>query len=455
MRLLALIPPGTNSRCQYLELLRGAQLAGHQVFFEEVTLFLVEHQRRQAAKVAPQVLNDFRNAYARYLESVARARRADALFTIWLDPLTLLPWVEAGTGAQRRPASFLEVLNLPCYHWWLDAPFWAYEGRAVDLLASGRCRPALHRHIINNPATAEEMRRVLALERVIAQPYGVDTATFRPWPVEPEFDLTINAGPGDAPPTPLMLEQLRKDDPDTAAVRRDQAHRARPALVSTLRASRIADDHASDTLADAWLSAQLSNPDRAMTEKFDLALAAAPGAAPFAALASPAHAAAWTSATAALRTIESWQRAFISTWLSQRCRCLLIGAIAQDWTPKGWPIKGESAGNVAYHELSLLHSRAKVGLNVMRYQDDAGLNPKALEVAASGTPLLQRRRLGFESTFEDTREAFAFDTPAQALETLRALLADPDRRRAVSQAALARIHAEHTWEHKSARLLAE
>ncbi len=436
MRLLALVPPGTNSRSQFIELLRGATLAGHTVVIEDVALFMAEVQKRHAAG-AP--IDQTRTLYARYLEGMVREHRIDAVITIWIDPLTLLPIVP-NTG---RESSFLEVLGIRCFHWWLDAPFWAYAGRALGAFANGRFTGVTHTHVINNPGTADEMRRVLALRAVVAQPYGVDPASFRPWPLEREYDLAVNAGPGDPPPTPTMLRELDRDEPDTAAIRQDLAARALPAVRAAIEPAFGA---AASQIAERWVQEQVNDPDRPMLAKFDAACGAdAPDR-----TALTAQPQAWATATAALRTIDNWQRAFTAAYLSRRFRTLIIGPV--DWDRSGWPITGDRTGPVLYHELAVAYSRCRLGLNVMRYQDDVGLNPKALEVAASGTVLLQRWRAGFDDTFADGREAVSFRSPQEAARHARELLAHPDRLAAVSAAGRTRVLAEHTWCHKARHL---
>lgn len=445
MRLLALIPPGTNSRCQFLELLRGAQQAGHDVLFEEITLFIVEYQRRVAAKDTGA--SEAATVFARYLEHTVRERRADAVMTLWLDPLTITPIVRTDPATPRE-SSFLELLGVPSFHWWLDAPFWAYSGRALPALVNGRFAAPTHTHIINNPGTADEMRRVLGLQRVAAHSYGVDAAMFRPWPVERDHEIALNAGPGDPAPTPFMLEQLKRDDPDVEAIRRDQAAKAETAVVESIRP--LIPDAA--RLATAWVTEQLRDPDRPMLDKLDAACAASGLDCTSTVAAFTRATQAWAQATAALRTIESWQRAFTAAFLSQRFKALIVGPV--DWAQTGWPIRGTRTGPLMYHELSLAFSRCKVGVNIMRYQDDIGLNPKLLEMAASGCVAAQRWRVGFDEFFREGEEAVSFRTPSGAVESVRALLTSPDRCRAVAQAGRERVLRDHQWSQKAARLFA-
>lgn len=468
MRLLALVPPGTNARSQMTDLVRGARLAGHEVIDEDLSLFLAMHQQRIAAtgNAGDRSVLSLRASYASHLAHVFKARGCDMALTLWLEPVTSLPLVSGPgpDGGTTGRLSFLAAAGVTMLHWWLDAPFWAYEGRATGLLdrrlftdarePGGALGPARHIHAVNNAGTADEMRRVCNLGRVIAAGYGVDEVTFRPWEgVNVEFDLAINCGPGDPPPSKLMLAELANDEPDVRAIRQEQAWSASASAVSLLREAGAGDG--ADRLVDAWVQQQLNDPDRPMLAKFDAACAASgtPRGVIEALTLRANPAALWSRVTAAIRSIDAWQRVFTAAWLSTRFKCLLVGGGLDSWRRAGWNVRGATAGAVGYHELSLCYSRARAGLNVMRYQDDVGLNPKVLEIAASGCVPLVRRRAGLAEMFDDGREMMAFDTPAQAAERLREVLASPERAAALGAAARARVLREHTWRTRAAMML--
>ncbi len=457
MRLLALIPPGTNSRTIFLDLLRGAQLAGHAVFFEDLSAFIVEQQRmlRDSGGKQTPSLQGMATTYARALEKTFAARGCDAMITLWVDPLMALPFGQPDAKSAHL-ASFTEMLGIPAIHYWLDAPFWAYGGRMLPHLDKDRFTSPLHCHIVNNPGTAEEMRRVLGFKNVIDLPYGVDEAVFRPWPVDRMYDLAINAGPGDEPPTELMRAELSKDVPDVEAIRRDQAERARGPLATMLKSIALsATEDAARALAGAWLDEQLANPDRPMLEKLHAAAGRSPGAPPMvdALIAYPGSAAHWSNAGAMVRRVESWQRAFISAYLSQRFKCLIVGDCGEVWSRAGWDLRGDRVGSVPYHELSLHYSRCAAGLNVMRYQDDVGSNIKGLECAASGCVPLQRRRVGMERLLNPGVETLLFDSPVQARDGLAGLLKSPDRRHQMAAASRGAVETRNTWIIRAGELL--
>ena len=102
-------------------------------------------------------------------------------------------------------------------------------------------------------------------------------------------------------------------------------------------------------------------------------------------------------------------------------------------------------GPVPYDAMSGVYARGRLALNVMRWQDDVGLNLKPLEITASGVPCLCERRAGLDGLFEIGTEIESFDSPATLARTARVLLADEDRRVALAEAGRARTVRDHTW----------
>lgn len=454
VRFLALVPPGTNARSIFCDLLRGLQSAGHDVLFEDITFFVVEHQRRTQAAGgrADSPARELQQTYLSHLCRTVSARSCDAIITLWVDPLMLLPW----DRTEGRTTSALAGLDVPILHFWLDAPFWAYGGRLLPALDRSRFADPPHVHLVNNRGTAEEMAAILGLRRTHTLPYGVDTTTFSPWRgVQPQFDLAVNAGPGDPPPSPFMLEQLTCSRPDVGAIRRDQAARVHGRLTSIIRGTMPDADAASaDALAAAWVQEQLADPDRPMLDKFKAAAGASNLAGQFAdqLLSVGNLGVVWAEATSAVREIESWQRPFTAAYLSRQFHTVFIGDGYTQWQRQGWPVRGHAAGSVPYHELALWYARSKVALNVMRYQDDVGLNPKVLEITGSGTPALVRHRADLDSFFRldgAEPELLSFREPAEAAEHLRLALADCRLLEHVGAAGRTRTTREHDWAHRA------
>ncbi|MBL8763715.1 MAG: glycosyltransferase family 1 protein [Phycisphaerae bacterium] len=471
MRLMAMIPPGTNARSIFSDMLRGGQLAGHEVLFEDIALFIaqIEAIRKgmtgQVAPTDPRAarLNELQTGYAKYLESLARLRRIDAVVCLGLDPIMALPW---GKRPDGHEGSFLEAAGIPVVHFWLDAPFWAYGGQALGIMNRDRLAGPGHIHVINNEGSAAEMRRVLGFQSVLVQPYGVDEVTFRPWtemPVPRTHELAVCIGAGDEAPTDTMRAQLDKDVPDVGAIRCDQVERARAKLATILTESGRAGGasvEGAEGLARAWLDEQARDPDRGMMDKFEAATRSAAVATDGitgladAIISRAGCASAWAQAAALVRSVDSWQRAFYTTYLSQRYRTITIGGGGQALQKSGWPVRADMTGFMGYHELSAAYGRASVAVNVMRYQDDVGVNPKVLEIGASGAAGIMRSRSGLDEAFAEGFEFVFCQTPGEASEKIRALLGNDAKRVGMASAARQRVLREHTWKSRAGQMFA-
>jgi hypothetical protein len=453
LRILALIPPGNYSRSIYADMLRGLELAGHTIILEDVSPYVSEHQRlAQGLKgVMSDELKRVRAFYASHLVSLVTTYRCDLVVTLWIEPLMLLPWGQR----EGRIAGVFESMGVPTLHYWLDAPFWAYGGALLPLFDRERFTGPMHIHAVNNPGTAAEMRTVLNLHSVISAPYGVDHATFRPWDeIDTDFELMINTGPGDPPPSPRMLSELSRDDPDVEGIRNEEGDRARPRLIALLRDAGV-EAQTAEGLGEAWVREQLRDPDRSMLDKFRAAIGARDGGEVERVLLRSASApVTWARATALVRGCERWQRAFTTAYLSRRFRCVLVGGGAHGMKTSGWPLRGPCAGEVAYHELSAWYSRAHAALNVMRYHDDIGMNIRGLEASASGALVIERARSGLLERFTPGEQVLSFTRPGEAAHLLRDVLDEPDRLAHIAAGGRSRTLREHTWERRGGSLAA-
>jgi len=238
-----------------------------------------------------------------------------------------------------------------------------------------------------------------------------------------------------------MLRQLDSDRPDTHAIRADLAERLERRL-----APLVADER----LTRALVRSQLEDRHTPMLDRFDAIRPTLPdesAAALDALLADPAR---FVDTTMKLRTMESWERAFTIAYLSKHARCAVMGAA--DFG--GWPINAERIGNVTEEEMPRVYSRSKLAMNVMRWQDDRGLNLKPFEITASGTACLCAHRAGLDELWKPGEEIASFEGPAQALETARELLQCDARRRAIAEAGRVRTLSCHTWAKRSDQIAA-
>lgn len=429
-RVLVLLQPGANSRSIMRDVIEGFEQSGaHTVVLELSTMWQAYERSRGHRQ---QLGVDMANIVA----GIIAANRIDFTVAMWANACMTLP------GRQRDgdARSFFDLINHPHLMFWLDAPHWAHDGGMRSLFATPACSSPKHRHVINNTATAREMTAVLGFGPTRAIPYGVSERSFRPGDdAAAEFDLVFGLGPGDPPPTPLMLEQLERDEPDVEAIRADQAERVRPLLAMLAGA-----DAGLSALLDRALASQVADRHTPLLDRLE-AIAAGDGACARGLAALSADPSRFIEATARVRSIEQWERAFTLAWLGRRFRCAAFGAMRLDQ----WPLECAQLGEQPYDRMCEAYARGRVGLNVMRWQDDAGSNIKPLEIAASGRPCLMRRRAGIEELFEPGREIALFDTPAEAGEGLSMLLRDGDAREAMQFAAYERTTREHLWRHRA------
>ena len=151
-----------------------------------------------------------------------------------------------------------------------------------------------------------------------------------------------------------------------------------------------------------------------------------------------------------IRQLESWRRPFVISYLSRHFTCGLFG----EGNLEAWGAETTPLGYVTHEEQARTYCRGRVGLNVMRWQDDVGLNLKPLEIAASGVACLCERRPGLDEVFEPGREIIAFDTPGEARRLLAGLLDDAEKRRIIADAGRQRVLRDHTWTTRADQLCA-
>lgn len=422
--------PGTNSREIFDGLYSGFAQAGHEVMRLELGPVWDAHKRNPAA--SPVLARQF----AAQLAASLRDLRIDLVVTMWMNGLNILEHAQ-GDG---RLVTFFERVGVPLVQYWLDAPFWAHGGEPLTWAARGAFDTDFVLGVINNPGTAAEMRRVLRMRHVLALPYGIDADVFHPPEPSPpvEFDVSFALGPGETPPTPAMLAELARDQPDIEAIRRDRAASARESLRGE-----------PDALAAALIERQLADPATPMLDRIEALISQGgqTGASLAAMLQEPAR---YARITMAVREIDSWRRAFFFCWLAGRFKCARLGG----GELPGWPeaMQGTTTGYLPTQRQSVELARARCGLSVMRWQDDVGMHLKPLEIAASGVPCLAHRRPGLEDLLEPDRQVLAFDTLPQAAAWIGRLAAEPGLGERIGAAGLARVRTDHTWAHRAGEI---
>jgi spore maturation protein CgeB len=92
-------------------------------------------------------------------------------------------------------------------------------------------------------------------------------------------------------------------------------------------------------------------------------------------------------------------------------------------------------------------------LNNLHPAEDAGMNCRLFEAAASGAVVVTEERVGLRDLFAPGEEVLTFDTYDGLVTTLRGLLGDSAVGLPVADAAASRAHREHTYEHRLTSIL--
>lgn len=108
-----------------------------------------------------------------------------------------------------------------------------------------------------------------------------------------------------------------------------------------------------------------------------------------------------------------------------------------------------------YDQLPSFYPCSAVNFNCTSKQMKGAVNQRVFDVPATESFLLTDYREQVESLFEPGREIVCYRSPEEARELAREYLAQPDKRRKIARAARKRILAEHCYEHRITRLIAE
>lgn len=426
------IQPGGNSRSIFLDMARGWRDAG----FDPLVIDLAGAWGANDAP--PRGKAALSRAMTADVVHLVRDQHITHVVGMWANLLFMLTHDVDGAGRVRSIFTDLGVSHLA---WWLDAPQWAHAGDARMLIGHDLARERATTHLINNAATAAEMTRVLGFGETIVFPLGVDTRVHAPHPeITPEFDLVVSCGPGDPDPTPLALAQLESDAPDVHALRLHAAERVLPKLAKV--AARFGPHEESvAALLRGLLESQIEDRHTPLLDRADALARHDAGLKPALELllARPIE---WIDASMNIRRVEGWERAFTISWLSRRFRVATFGP---GGATAAWLSRAENLGDLPYAQMSRAYARGHAALNVMRWQDDEGLNLKPFEITASGVACLCANRRGLGAFFIPESEIVAVDDPAHAARALRTLLDSPGRRAEIAQAGLERTRRDHTW----------
>jgi spore maturation protein CgeB len=125
---------------------------------------------------------------------------------------------------------------------------------------------------------------------------------------------------------------------------------------------------------------------------------------------------------------------------------------------RGWP-----AGRLSHDEMVHVFGSSRINLNLsnssarrkglrLRRPRPSQIKGRNFEVPGSGGFLLTERLPHLDEYFELGREVAVFDSPEELVEQVGYWLAHPDERGAVAEAGYHRVLAEHTYDHRFARI---
>ncbi len=437
MRVLFFLQPGTNSRSIFRDMIRGFEEGGHETIIWEL------HPVRQMYERHGRIRSDLMQDVASIVAALIRSNRVDLSVGMWASAIMSL----ANGRRNGEAATFFDLIESPHLMFWLDAPHWAHGEEFWELFGSPALRGPFVSHLINNPALAREMREVLGFGNVLDYPYGINEAVFYPVEARAEFDIVFGIGPGDPPMSPLMERALSSVEPDVEEIRAEQGERVRARLAEIVRRSE-SDAELAD-LCEELLAWQLRDRDTPILDRIE-ALCGGDVRLRRAGRALTARPALFVRTCMALRSVEHFERAFTICFLSRHLRCAVFGSGS---ALSGWDYRGERLGELSYEDQRRAYARGHIGLNVMRQQDEVGVNLKPLEISACARPCLMRERPGIERVLAPGEEIATFRTPVGALEAARALLDDDAARTRMADRAHARVLREHTWRARVGEIL--
>jgi hypothetical protein len=291
------------------------------------------------------------------------------------------------------------------------------------------------------------MENVLGFSNIIVASNAASPISFQPQPAEhKDFDIVFCEGADRSKPTSLMLQELAKDEPDVQKIRREQAEGIKSRLCE-IAGEVWGADHGAERFVDLLLQARLNCRDEAVLHQITSIAIIDPDLAPPILRLLQDHPR-FVALSGALRTIDQWFRPFTFAYLARYFRCGTFGLIKPF---ENWPGQWEYLGSLPYRDQSKAYGRGWFGLNVMRAQDDAGLNLKPFEITLSGTCLLQHHRLGTEDRFDDS-ECVVFRSPLDCRRKMETLLQDIDRIEQIAAAGRERSLRERCWKHRAAQV---
>ncbi|QNN22323.1 glycosyltransferase family 1 protein [Planctomycetales bacterium ZRK34] len=445
MRLLFLLQPGTNSRSIFQDLIAGCRALGHDVLIFELEPIWSLSQR------APQQRTAVQGDISRMLATFIQNNKIDLTIGMWANALTTLGLV----NHNGKVVTLFDAIEHPHLMIWLDSPERANDGSIVPLFGAGVMKSPWLFHFINNTGTAAEMTELFGFnpDTVLPSRYGINPEVFCPQPdaASKRYDIMFSAGGGDRwqTPTPLMLDQVKSDEPDLDAIRTELAKQVNPKLDVISQNFDAATRPAVREVMTQLMTMQVERRDMPMVDRLNLIRRDDSLTGAVTTFTSRHNL--YVQATQAIRSIEHFARAFSFVYLSRFFNCGMFGSA--DFSAWGCEVK--SAGFVDYDKQAAVYDQAHLGLSVMRWQDEVGIHIKPMEIAASGVAPLAWSRRGLGDLYTPGKEIVTYEGLSEAREKVSALLADPTGLSALAESAYQRTLRDHTWSSVCAELLSK
>ncbi|GAB4544985.1 MAG: hypothetical protein OHK0023_02580 [Anaerolineae bacterium] len=143
----------------------------------------------------------------------------------------------------------------------------------------------------------------------------------------------------------------------------------------------------------------------------------------------------------------------------------MIGAASRQLPEAKFAVRGRGLGDLgntrllpylSFSKLREYACRAKLNLCITRRAHAsvfASSSSRPFELASLGACIVANPYLGIETWFEPERELIMIQTPEEAIERYRYLLAHDAEREQIGAAARARVLKEHTFKHRAAALV--
>ena len=133
----------------------------------------------------------------------------------------------------------------------------------------------------------------------------------------------------------------------------------------------------------------------------------------------------------------------------------LYGAAPASWVGQRPWASIHNGRSIVRHEKADTFRAAAAVLNNLHPSEMQSVNCRLFEAAGSGAAVLCEDRAVVDDLFVPGEEVLAFSSYDDLVKHVRALLDDPSLTTRVGDAAAVRAHAEHTYQHRLRRILAD